>query len=149
MTKNVNGFNKRNNRGAICKMFPYYSPPAMMMLPIVVWGSFVANDKNLSVTSRKRKREAGEVSSSVQGGDPEPQIQLTFENPVQLPSASDRPAALDPDPVPIMVESLFERACKFELFDFLPFASFELGRRGCHILRCMRSNCFLNLCLLD
>lgn len=87
MTKNVNGFNKRNNRGAICKMFPYYSPPAMMMLPIVVWGSFVANDKNLSVTSRKRKREAGEVSSSVQGGDPEPQIQLTFENPVQLPSA--------------------------------------------------------------
>lgn len=103
------------------------------MLPIVVWGSFVANDKNLSVTSRKRKREAGEVSSSVQG-DPEPQIQLTFENPVQLPSASDRTAALDPDPVPtdedIMVESLFERACKFSLFDFLPFASFELGRRG-------------------
>ena len=112
-------------------MFPYHSPPAMM-LPIVILGSFVADDKNLSATSRKRKRQSGGSSSSVQGGDPEPRIQLTFENPVQLPS--DRPAALDPDPVPtdedIMVESLFEQACKFSLFDFLPFASFELGRWG-------------------
>ena len=119
-------------------MVPYYFPPAML-LPIVVFGSFVANDKNRSVASRKRKRQSGGPSSSVQGGDPEPQIQLTFENPVQLPSASDRPAALDPDPVPtdedIVVESLFEQACKFSLFDFLPFASFELGRRGWHIVK--------------